>query len=109
MAFVGSAIAQNLMVYPRRRKKDADKLSQDPTVGLAQDLKQSPKVKNNSRSRGSDAGRDAEKILQNDAVTMAITGVARNFNWGGGANWKKILDIILMTFFGDIMVMTSLK
>jgi len=36
-----------------------------------------------------------------------LTGVVRNFDWRRGPNWKKIYDIILVTFFGDLMVMTS--
>jgi len=41
------------------------------------------------------------------------TGKARNFDWGKeeGERIKleKIYDVILVTFFGDVMVMTSLK
>jgi len=36
-----------------------------------------------------------------------ITGVARNFDFGT-QNWKN-LDIILVTFFSDVMVITLLK
>jgi len=36
-------------------------------------------------------------------------GVARNFEWERGGNWTKICDVILLTYFGDVMMMTSLK
>jgi len=36
------------------------------------------------------------------------TGVARNFDCGG-PKIEKFCDVILMTFFGDVMAITSLK
>jgi len=36
------------------------------------------------------------------------TGVPRNFDWEG-PKLEKICDVILVTFFGDVMVMKSLK
>jgi len=43
-----------------------------------------------------------------DLVILVNTGVARNFDWEG-PKLKKNCDVILMTFFGDVMVMASLK
>jgi len=47
------------------------------------------------------------------AETVAITDVARNIDWRrwGGDNDKmeNFCDIILVTFFGDVMMITSLK
>jgi len=43
-------------------------------------------------------------------VPPETTGVARNFDWGWGAGQiGKNRDVILVTFFDDTMVMTSLK
>jgi len=36
------------------------------------------------------------------------TSVARNFDWRGTKH-EKNCDVILATFFGDVMVITSLK
>jgi len=47
--------------------------------------------------------------LNYPAFNIQYMGVARNFDWGGEANWKKFCDVILVTFFGDVVVMTSLK
>jgi len=35
-----------------------------------------------------------------------LAGVARNFDWEGAG---KNRNVILVTFFGDVMVITSLK
>jgi len=44
------------------------------------------------------------------SIKLSTTGVARNFDWGGGgAKLENFCDVILVTFFGDVMVMTSLK
>jgi len=37
-----------------------------------------------------------------------VTGVAKNFDWEGPKLGKNC-DFILVTFFGDVMVKTSLK
>jgi len=43
-------------------------------------------------------------------VDSSPTGVARNFDWDlGGPKLEKICDVILVTFFAGVMVMTSLK
>jgi len=42
-------------------------------------------------------------------VIVLITGVAKNFDWGGGQKNEKFCDVFLVTFFGNIMAMTSLK
>jgi len=39
---------------------------------------------------------------------VVCTGVARNFDWEG-PKMEKFCDVILVTFFGDVMIMTSLK
>jgi len=36
-------------------------------------------------------------------------GVARNFNWVEGSKMEEFSDVILVTFFGDVNVMTSVK
>jgi len=41
------------------------------------------------------------------SVLLDYTGVARNFDWEG-PKLKKNYDVILVTFFADVMVMTSL-
>jgi len=43
----------------------------------------------------------AEKYLK-------ITDLARNLDWEG-PKMEKFCDVILVTFFGDAMAMTSLK
>jgi len=37
-----------------------------------------------------------------------LIGIARNFDWEG-PKIEEFCDVILVTFFGDIMTMTSLK
>jgi len=48
------------------------------------------------------------EIIYNKIVLVKNTGVVRNLDWRRG-KMKKICDVILVTFFGDIMTMTSLK
>jgi len=48
----------------------------------------------------------AEKL--DEIGSAENTGVARNFDWGGSI-LEKNCDVILATFFGDIMVMMSRK
>jgi len=43
-----------------------------------------------------------------DSVLSLATGVARNFDWEG-PKMKKICDVNLVTFFGDVVAITSLK
>jgi len=40
--------------------------------------------------------------------SLGVTGVARNFDWGG-PTIETFCDVILMTFFSDVMAITSLK
>jgi len=54
-------------------------------------------------------------FYSNIIVVMLLhcTGVARNFDWGGGsssgAKCKILCNVILVPFFGDVMAITSLK
>jgi len=41
-------------------------------------------------------------------MPVITTGVARNFDWGG-PKMEKFCDVMLVTFFGDVMAITSLK
>jgi len=41
--------------------------------------------------------------------SLQTTGVARNFDWGGGSKMENFCDDFLVAFFDDIMAMTSLK
>jgi len=41
-------------------------------------------------------------------IIQLCTGVARNFDWDG-PKLEKFCDVILASFFSDVMVITSLK
>jgi len=47
-----------------------------------------------------------EKVLFAILGRLQVTGVTRNFHWG--AKTEKFCDVILVTFFGDVMKITSL-
>jgi len=48
-------------------------------------------------------------MRQNYSRVLGSTGVSGNFNCGVEPKLNKNCDFILVTFIGDVMVMTSIK
>jgi len=49
------------------------------------------------------------KVAAADQSCIESTGVTKNFDWGKGGKIDKVCDVILVTFLGDVMAITSLK